>query len=108
MLAARMRPSACLKSTVSTSRTAVTRAAMIATASSTDIIGPPKAKQSSLNCAMASQLPLSAARKHVRNVDRRSLHHSGDGRDVIEMDNRQPRFKLGIACNAHDPGVIWE
>src|SRR5882757_1172800 len=108
MPAARTRPSAFLKSTVSTSCTAVTRAAMIATASSTDIIGPPKAKQSSLNCAMVSQPPLSAARQHIRNVDRRGLHQCGDGRDVIEMDRWKPCFKFGIACNAHDPGIVGE
>ena len=49
---ARMRPSASFSATVSTSCTAVTRAAMMPTASSTDIIGPPKAKQSSDSCAM--------------------------------------------------------
>jgi hypothetical protein len=46
---ARMRPSAFASGTVSISSTALTRLWMIATASSTDIIGPPKAKQSSDN-----------------------------------------------------------
>jgi hypothetical protein len=53
MSPARMRPSASVSATVSTSCTAVTRAAMMLTASSTDIIGPPKAKQSSDNCAIS-------------------------------------------------------
>src|SRR4051794_24820301 len=73
---------------------------MIATASSTDIIGPPKAKQSSLSCAMALSGP--CPRQHVLDANRGSLHHSGDGRDVIEMDQRQPGFELGITRDAHD------
>ena len=52
MFAARIRPSAAASPTVSISRTGMTRAAMMPTASSTDIIGPPKAKQSSDNCAI--------------------------------------------------------
>src|SRR5579871_6006933 len=47
-----MRPSASTSGTVSVSPTALTRDAMIPTASSTDIIGPPKAKQSSESCTM--------------------------------------------------------
>src|SRR3954451_18786006 len=106
MLAGRMRPSACLRSTVSVSGTAVTRAAMIATASSTDIIGPPKAKQSSLSCAMVFSGSWRVTRQHVGNVDRRGLHQCGDGRDIIEIDRWKPGFKFGIACNAHDLGIV--
>src|SRR5712672_3150883 len=64
-----MRPSASASETVSTSRTGVTRAAMIATASSSDIIGPPKAKQSSDNCAiLTSQLSVTL-RARTSSID---------------------------------------
>src|SRR4051812_12558253 len=85
--------------------TAVTREAMIATASSTDIIGPPKAKQSSLSCAMASA-SRRIAREHVLDAHRGSVHQCSDGRDVIEMNGWKPGFGLGIARNAHDPRIV--
>ena len=102
---ARMRPSACASETVSTSGTGVTRAAMMPTASSTDIIGPPKAKQSSDSCAMCFSALAGAARQHVFDRYRVSLHHSGDGRDVIEMGGRQRGFDGGIGRDARQsPG----
>ena len=56
--------------TVSTSTTGVTRVAMRPTASSTDIIGPPKAKQSSDSCAIclvSPQLRILPARLRSRS-----------------------------------------
>src|ERR1700722_10897506 len=96
----RMRPSASASATVSTSRTAVTRAAMMPTASSTDIIGPPKAKQSSDNCAIEASGCGRASRQHVFDGDRQPLHHSGDGRDVIEMGYRECGLQGCVGDNA--------
>src|SRR3954471_5448189 len=96
MACARTRPSACPSVTVSTSCTALIRVAMIATASSTDISGPPKAKQSSDNCAMSLVRSCSVP-QHVFDIDRRGLHHSGDGRDVIEMGDRKPGRNIDVA-----------
>ena len=87
----------------------VTRAAMMPTASSTDIIGPPKAKQSSDNCAM---LALSFRRRRaparLRPASPNLQHHSGDGRDVIEMGHRQRGFNRGIGGNARYRGIAGE
>src|SRR5260370_17505186 len=99
----RMRPSAAVSETVSTSGTAVTRAAMIPTASSTDIIGPPNAKQSLDSCAIFVSGFGCASREHVFDRDRRPLHHSGDGRDVIEMADRQLGFDVSAATHAPHP-----
>src|SRR6202000_240650 len=98
----RMRPPASASATVSTSRTAVTRAAMMPTASSTDIIGPPKAKQSSDNCAIWISAPAQASRQHLFDRDRRALHQGGDGLDIIEMGHRQRGFNHGIGRDADD------
>src|SRR5208282_5337730 len=100
-----MRPSASRSETVSFSCTAVTRAAMIATASSTDIIGPPKAKQSSDNCAMLVSGSGQASRQHVFGRHRGPLHHSGNRRDVIEMGNRQRGCNGAVGRNADDAGI---
>src|SRR6202022_1840069 len=108
MSLARMRPSASVSETVSTSCTAVTRAAMIPTASSTDIIGPPKAKQSSDSCAIFVSGFGCASREHVFDRDRRPLHHSGDGWDVIEMGDRQLGFDGSVSGNADDAGIVRE
>jgi len=71
--------------TVSTSDTAMTRAAMMPTASSTDSIGPPKAKQSSDSCAIAVSALRFASRQHLFDRDRRLQHHGSDRLDIIEM-----------------------
>jgi hypothetical protein len=77
--------------------TAVTRALMIATASSTDIIGPPKAKQSSDNCAILVLRSRAALRQHVFDIDGRPRYHGGDRLDVIEMGRWKLCFKLTLA-----------
>src|ERR1700686_2155251 len=103
-----MRPSAAVSETVSISVTGVTRAAMMPTASSTDISGPPKAKQSSDNCAIAVSAFAGAARQQVFDRYRGPLHHSGDGRDVIEMGCWQRGFNRGIGRNPGDRGIVGE
>src|SRR3982074_2424440 len=103
-----MRPSASLNSTVSTSCTALTRLAMMATASSTDISGPPKAKQSSDSCAIGFARSLSVPHQHVFDRPCRCAHHSGDGRDVIEVGKRQLGRNIDIAGDADDPGIGGE
>src|SRR5258708_11950542 len=108
MSCATMRPSASRSSTVSISPTALTRLAMIATASSTDISGPPKAKQSSDSCAIRVARSLSVPRQHVFDTHRRRTHHSGDRGDVIEMRDRQGGLDIGVAGNAEDSGVGGE
>src|SRR6202171_2174043 len=100
-----MRPSASLSSLVSTSCTALTRLAMIATASSTDISGPPKAKQSSDSCAIGFARSPSVPRQQIFDARGRRPHHGGDGRDVIEMGKRQLGRNIGIAGNADDGGI---
>src|SRR3981189_285145 len=108
MSLARMRPSASVSETLSTSCTAVTRAVMIPTASSTDIIGPPKAKQSSDNCAILRLSFSDASRQHIFDRNRGPLHHSGDGRDVIEMGDRQRGFDDSVDGDADDTGIVRE
>src|SRR6202047_1130634 len=103
-----MRPSASASGTVSTSCTAVTRAAMMPTASSTDIIGPPNAKQSSDNCAIWLSGFRRASRQQVVDEYRGSLHHSRDRRDVIEMGDRQRGFQIGVGGDADDTGIARE
>src|ERR1700733_8707717 len=105
---ARMRPSASPKGTVSTSCPAVPREPMIATASSTDIIGPPKAKQSSDNCAIWFSGFWYAFRQHVFDFEGRRMHHGGDRLDVIEMGHRKLCFKLGVGCDANNAGIVWK
>src|SRR4051812_19984803 len=85
---ARMRPSPCARSTISVSWTAFTRAVMIPTASSTDIIGPPKAKQSSESCAIAfrygsrfGRLDFGHLRLIIPEVDCGCLYHICDNED---------------------------
>src|SRR6186713_1680187 len=102
----RMRPSACPSETFSTSCTAVTRAAMMPTASSTDIIGPPKAKQSSDNCAICFSAFDWASRQHVSDWNRKALHHSGNGRDVIEMNHRKLGFYRRIGRDTGNAGIV--
>src|SRR4029078_3721697 len=92
--------------TVSASRTGVTRAAMMPTASSTDIIGPPKAKQSSDSCAILISAFADAARQQVFNRYRELPHHSGDCRNVIDMGDRQQRLDRRISCNARYRGIV--
>src|SRR5450631_4856117 len=108
MSLARTRPSAAASKTASMSCTALTRAAMIATASSTDIIGPPNAKQSSDNCAIGCSGFRGASRQHVVDGYRGPPHHSRDRRDVIEMGDRQRGFQIGVGGDADDTGIAWE
>ena len=78
------------------------------TASSTDIIGPPKAKQSSDNCAICLLSPRLRFRQHVLDRDRRPLHHGGDGRDIIEMGRRKRGFNRRIGGDADNAGIVGE
>src|SRR5437773_3122222 len=106
MSCARMRPSARASMTVSTSTTGVTRVAMMPTASSTDIIGPPKAKQSSDNCAITVSALGRGLRQHIIDRNRGSQHHGGDGLDIIEIDDRKRCFDGGVGRNADDAGIL--
>src|SRR3954469_3148608 len=106
MLVASMRPSACASATVCASRTGVTRAAMMPTASSTDIIGPPKAKQSSDSCAILISAFADASRQQVFNRYRVLAYHSSDCRNVIQMSARKPHPDRGVSCNARYRGVV--
>src|SRR5665213_31840 len=113
MSRASTRPSAALSATVSISSTGFTRAAMMPTASSTDIIGPPKAKQSSDNCAI---LPLRICRsgsgrvvgQHVCDRYRGALQQGGCRFHIIEMGQRKPGFNHRIGDDADDIGVVGE
>src|SRR5712672_4366300 len=101
-----MRPSASVSETVSTSCTAVTRAVMIPTASSTDIIGPPKAKQSSDNCAISVSALAKAFRQHILDRYRGALHHLGHRLDIIEMGYRKRGCNRRIGCDADNAGIV--
>src|SRR5215813_8556296 len=106
MSCARMRPSASESATVSTSSTLVTRAAIRPTASSTDIIGPPKAKQSSDSCAMRIRSLGGRFREKILDRDRRPLDQGGDRIDVVEMSDRQPGLNFGIGHDADNAGIV--
>jgi hypothetical protein len=49
-----------------------------------------------------------ASRQHIVDRDRRPLHHGGDGRNVVEMHNRQRGFQGRIGRDADDAGIIRE
>src|SRR5205809_3762106 len=106
MSCARTRPSARASVTVSTSKTGVTRVAMRPTASSTDIIGPPKAKQSSDNCAISVSALAKAFRQHVLDRYRGALHHLGNRLDIVEMDYRKRGWHRRIGCDADNAGIV--
>ena len=91
--------------TVSMSCTAVTRAAMMPTASSTDIIGPPKAKQSSDNCAILPLQPsiaLFASTSSTGIADAACI--AATAGDVIEMGDRQRGFNRDSVAMPTMPG----
>src|SRR5580704_15083638 len=94
-----MRPSASTSATVSVSPTAVTREAIRPTASSTDISGPPNAKQSSESCAMTSAF---GHRQHVLDRNGVAPHHGGDRADIVEMGDGEPGFNRDIGSDADD------
>src|SRR3978361_1458276 len=106
MSCARIRPSALSSPTVSTSRTGTTRAAIRPTASSTDIIGPPKAKQSSDNCAICGSALGFALGQYIVNRHRRPLHHGGNGLDIIEMGGRKRGFNGRVGCDPNHIGIV--
>src|SRR5690349_17305926 len=109
MSAARIRLSASCSGTCSVSPTALTLAVMMPTASSIDIKGPPKAKQSSESWAMNPRQQSSSApgqRQHVGDRHRGLLDQRRDGRDIVEMDLRQGRFNVDIAGYPDDAGII--
>src|SRR3954470_16942856 len=103
---ARTRPSADASATVSTSDTSVTRAAMRPTASSTDIIGPPKAKQSSDNCAICVSALAKALCQHVLDRYRGALHHLGHRLDIVEMGDWKRGCHRRVGCDADNAGII--
>src|ERR1700743_2803988 len=102
-----MRPSAATSGTDSVSCTALTLEEMMPTASSTDSIGPPKAKQSSDSCAM----PSGFRRRHRQQIvqrDRRTPQHGDNRRDIVEMGSGKRCFNGDVADNADDTGIIRE
>src|SRR4051812_14742935 len=106
MSRASTRPSASASATVSTSRTGVTRAAMRPTASSTDIIGPPNAKQSSDNCAICRSAFNLACRQQIIDRNRRPQQHRRDGLDIIEMGGRKRGFNGGVGRDPYNIGIV--
>src|SRR3954466_11607358 len=104
MSCARMRPSAPASGTASISTTGVTRAAMTPTASSTDIIGPPNAKQSSDSCAICLSTLGGRFRKQLSDRDGGPLDQGGSRVDIVEMNGRQPALDCGVGHDSDHAG----
>src|SRR6266851_5425348 len=86
-----MRPRASLSGTVSVSTCGVTWASSSASAAEIDRRSPPKAKQSSLSCAMSRRLDLEMredkARDRRRVVERQHRHGESGERRVADDDD---------------------
>src|SRR5690606_19083645 len=95
-------PTALCTGTSSTSATGLMRSPISASASSTDISGPPKAKQSSLSWAMRGK-PLHQSLHRLGMGD----DDVGDRDDVVDVDHRAPGVgQRDVARHGDDAPVL--